>query len=326
MDFYKFKSQRMEINNLNNMKMTEQERRAIEEAADKQRNNSATCFCANSLRESIESYEDGKHDGFIAGAEFLAELSKPSEDMIQRIEEILNPQFENDVFTWCQIHKAISKLQPIEPVFCPDCGNRVRLSGNGVMEQLCTCHRWPTVILQSEPWPPEPKGTTTAGLSAQPKPSENISDFDLWIERNGYAFTPSGYVKGSAIESRGSLLNRYHAECQPSEKSGQLNVNITDHDLANMAEKWEEELLTDIGIKTAFVCGFKKCREIAKLLPSSPSGEKSGQVSTELTEALDYLQKFRQGYTLRDIDATQTDASKTLDALIQRMQNLQQTK
>jgi hypothetical protein len=184
--------------------------------------------------------------------------------MIQRIEEILNPQFENDVFTWCQIHKAISKLQPIEPVFCPDCGHRIMLTGNGVAEQLCTCHRWPTVILQSEKWPPEPKGTTTAGIF--PSENTNLSDFDLWIERNGYAFTPSGYVKGSAIVSRGSLLNRYHAECQPSENSGQLN-----------------------GL---------------------------------LIEALSYLQKFRQGYTLRDIDATQTDANKTLDALIQRMQGL----
>jgi hypothetical protein len=41
-----------------------------------------------------------------------------------------------------------------------------------------------------------------------------------------------------------------------------------------------------------------------------------------LIEALKYLQKFRYGYTLRDIDATQTDSNKTLDALIQRMQGL----
>jgi hypothetical protein len=109
--------------------------------------------------------------------------------------------------------------KPIEPVFCPDCGYKVRLSGNGVAEQLCTCHRWPTVILQSEPWPPEPKGTTTAGITSQ-------------------------------------------------------------------------------------------------------LSENNGQMNALLIEALSYLQKFRCGHTLRDIDATQTDANKTLDALIQRMQDL----
>ena len=233
------------------MKMNEQERRAIEEAAKK--------YSA--------SKTDGKHYrdlqcGFIAGAEFaLSELRKPSEDMIQRIEEILNPQFENDVFTWCQIHKAISKLQPIEPVFCPDCGYRVRLSGNGVAEQLCTCHRWP----------PEQKGTTTAGISTVPSENTNqytIDDFNMWIQRNGYSITGTVgyYQKGTALESEQSLLMRYHAECQLPAIFGRLNAL--------------------------------------------------------LIEALHYLQKFRQGYTLRDIDATKTDANKTLDALIQRMQGL----
>jgi hypothetical protein len=64
--------------------------------------------------------------------------------------------------------EQLSELRkPSEPVFCPDCGHRIMLTGNGVAEQLCTCHRWPTVILQSEKWPPEPKGTTTAGITTK---------------------------------------------------------------------------------------------------------------------------------------------------------------
>ena len=32
--------------------------------------------------------------------------------------------------------------QPSEPTFCPDCGHRVRLQGNGIMEYLCNCRKW----------------------------------------------------------------------------------------------------------------------------------------------------------------------------------------
>jgi hypothetical protein len=65
------------------------------------------------------------------------------------------------------IEKLSELYKPSEPVFCPDCGHRIMLTGNGVAEQLCTCHRWPTVTLQSEKWPPEPKGTTTAGTTTK---------------------------------------------------------------------------------------------------------------------------------------------------------------
>jgi len=181
-------------------------------------------------------------------------------------------------------------------------------------------------------WTPEPDGTTTAGISTVPSENTNLSDFDLWIERNGYAFTSSGYVKGSAIVSRGSLLNRYHAECQPSEKSGQkeiiqkiIDTMPSEKRMFDFLYEYTKSTCTSEANGAIKLLRFFKelaAKEIAKLLPSSPSGEKSGQVSTELIEALSYLQKFRQGYTLRDIDATQTDANKTLDALIQRIQDL----
>lgn len=38
---------------------------------------------------------------------------------------------------------------PIEPVFCPDCGLRIRSRGNGIVEQICICSK-------PEKWPPEP--------------------------------------------------------------------------------------------------------------------------------------------------------------------------
>jgi hypothetical protein len=58
----------------------------------------------------------------------------------------------------------------------------------------------------------------------------------------------------------------------------------------------------------------------AGITTSFHPSEKSGEADTLLVEALNYLQKLQRGYTLRDIDAMQTDASKTLDALIQRIQ------
>lgn len=53
-------------------------KQAIEAFANSQYNKDAILICANSLRESIESYEDGKHDGIIKGAEFALNLSENS--------------------------------------------------------------------------------------------------------------------------------------------------------------------------------------------------------------------------------------------------------
>jgi hypothetical protein len=68
-------------------------KQAIEEFANSQYNKDATLICANSLRESIESYEDGKRDGIIIGAEFALNLSENSgqvdEDLVQKIKDKL---------------------------------------------------------------------------------------------------------------------------------------------------------------------------------------------------------------------------------------------
>jgi hypothetical protein len=74
-------------------KPSEDIKQAIEEFANSQYNKDATLICANSLRESIESYEDGKRDGIIIGAEFALNLSENSgqvdEDLVQKIKDKL---------------------------------------------------------------------------------------------------------------------------------------------------------------------------------------------------------------------------------------------
>jgi RecJ-like exonuclease len=98
--------------------------------------------------------------------------------------------------------------KPSEPVFCPDCGGRIRLTGNGVAEQLCTCHRWPTVILQSEKWPPEPNGTTTAGIDAKPS------------EKSGQMKTPH---KCPVCEGRGNVLYGFYLDRETQSTDARLN-------------------------------------------------------------------------------------------------------
>jgi hypothetical protein len=78
-------------------------KQAIEEFANSQYNKDATLICANSLRESIESYEDGKRDGIIIGAEFALNLSENSgqvdEDLVKKITDILLKNHHGAGFT-----------------------------------------------------------------------------------------------------------------------------------------------------------------------------------------------------------------------------------
>ncbi|MFA7307581.1 MAG: hypothetical protein WC026_13015 [Hyphomicrobium sp.] len=41
-------------------------------------------------------------------------------------------------------------------------------------------------------------------------------------------------------------------------------LEVTDHDLRLLAEKWENKLTTEIGVKTAFASGFKMALQEVK--------------------------------------------------------------
>jgi hypothetical protein len=75
------------------MEMNEQERKAIEEAAKKYVPNDEGAFF---------HYSDADiwKEGFFKGAEFLAELRKPSENLVlvQQIESILREEWRQDVY------------------------------------------------------------------------------------------------------------------------------------------------------------------------------------------------------------------------------------
>lgn len=153
------------------MTQNEQERQAIIEAAETADDNFTNSLSDKEMDNMSAS--DNFKEGFKQGAEFaLSELHKPS-----------------------------------EPTFCPDCGYMVRLSGNGVAEQLCTCRKWPESNMEkkpresanqaiksvlydysaetiqfadeiseriqkalffSDPWPPKPVGITVAAVSCVP--------------------------------------------------------------------------------------------------------------------------------------------------------------
>lgn len=196
------------------------------------------------------------------------------------------------------------------------------------------------ITLQSEPWPPEPKGTTIAGIDAKPSEKSGqlnqlqdlMNDISEWSNNTFGDGQRNPAIIYHLKKEVDELINAFKSPEEMPDKFLSVRMEFADCfmlllDSALHAGITAEELIQVTKEKLEINRNRKwgnpdENGVVEHISDACLSVENGGQVNELLIEALHYLQKFRQGYTLRDIDATQTDANKTLDALIQRMQDL----